>query len=243
MSAAAPASNRRPLRTRWWHRRIVRLPGAAVLLETAAIALAVAAFLILGRLYAAAPMVALDDSGLASARGLRSAPLDTIVLAITSLGSEALWFVWPPVAIALILLRRLPSAAALAVVALGVHVLNSTLKAAYQRARPIELEGVMGVQGFSFPSGHAMAAGAVYATLALVAWRELRGPLRWAVLGLCLAIAVGVAFSRVYLGVHYPTDVLAGLLAGALWADVVVLGWRLGATLIARSGQARRRSG
>jgi undecaprenyl-diphosphatase len=137
--------------------------------------------------------------------------------------------VWLPVAVALIGMRKVPSAAALVVVALAVHFWNDTLKAVYQRARPTELEGVLGVQMFSFPSGHAMAAGAVYFMLALLAWRELRGRIRWAVVGLCLAMSLCVAFSRVYLGVHYPTDVLAGLLAGALWADVVALGWRAAA--------------
>jgi undecaprenyl-diphosphatase len=117
----------------------------------------------------------------------------------------------------------------LVVVALVVHFWNDALKAVYQRARPAELEGVLGVQVFSFPSGHAMAAGAVYFMLALVAWRELRGWIRWAAIGLCLVISLCVAFSRVYLGVHYPTDVLGGLLAGVLWADVVVLAWRAAA--------------
>jgi undecaprenyl-diphosphatase len=212
-----------------WPWRHVHLPHTAVLLEIAAIVLALATFLALGRLYAAAPIVAVDDAGLAIARGLHSAPLDVIMTALSQLGSEALWLVWVPVAVVLIGLRKVPSAAALAVVALAVHFWDDTLKAVYQRARPAELDGALGVQIFSFPSGHAMAAGAVYGMLALLAWRELRGWLRWAAVGLCLAISLCVAFSRVYLGVHYPTDVLAGLLAGALWADVVAVAWRVSA--------------
>jgi undecaprenyl-diphosphatase len=226
-ASARPADGRH--RAEWWRWRRVRLPHAAVLLEIGVVVLALALFLALGRLYAAAPIVAIDEAGLAMARGLSSPTLDVIVPRLSSLGSEALWFVWLPVAIGLIALRKTPSAAALVVVALAVHFWNDVLKASYQRARPAELEGVLGAQVFSFPSGHAMAAGAVYGMLALVAWRELRGPVRWATVGLCLAVALCVAFSRVYLGVHYPTDVLAGLLAGALWADLLVLAWRLAA--------------
>jgi len=226
-AAARPADERH--RSRVWHWRGVRLPRAAVLLEIGLIVLALTTFLELGRLYTAAPIVVVDEAGLAMARGLRSAPLDTIMPRLSQFGSEALWFVWLPVTVALIGLRRMPSAAALVVAALAVHFWNDALKAIYQRTRPTELEGVLGVQAFSFPSGHAMAAGAVYGMLALVAWRELRGWVRWAAVGVCIAVALCVAFSRVYLGVHYPTDVLAGLLAGALWADIVALAWRAAA--------------
>jgi undecaprenyl-diphosphatase len=228
-----------------WRWRRVRLPTASVLLELAAVALALGLFLVLGREYAAPPLVALDEAGRASARGLRSAPLDAVVNAVTGLGSEALWFVWAPVAVALLLLRRLPSAAALVVVSLGVQSWNDVLKAIYQRARPTDLEGVVGAQTFSFPSGHAMAAGAVYAVLAFIAWRELRGQVRWAIVGVCLGVALCVALTRVYLGVHYPTDVLAGLLAGMLWADFVVLAWRVAAawTSAASALNTTRRSG
>ena len=141
------------------------------------------------------------------------------------------------VVLLLLALRRLPSAAAISVVALAVYAWNDGLKAIYQRARPTQLEGVLGVQSFSFPSGHAMAAGAVFGILALVAWREVRGQGRWAVVVVCVGLALGVALSRVYLGVHYPTDVLAGLLAGALWADIVVLIWRFAARTTRQNAQ------
>ena len=218
----------RPRRA-WWHWRSVRLPSSAVLLETGVIGLAAAIFLVLGRQYAAPPLVAIDEGGLAFGRALRSPQMDALFNALTSFGAEALWFIWPPVVVLLLALRRLPSAVAIIVVAVAVYVWNDGLKAIYQRARPTELEGVLGVQSFSFPSGHAMAAGAVFGILALVAWRELRGPARWAAVAVCVGLPLCVAFSRVYLGVHYPTDVLAGLLAGALWADVVALVWRFAA--------------
>jgi undecaprenyl-diphosphatase len=217
---------------RWrWPR--IRLPSAVVLLEAGAIGLALTVFFVLGRTYAAAPLVALDEAGLAHVRGLRSPGLDAVVETATKFGAEALWYVWPPLVLLLVLLRRLPSAAAIMVVALGVHTWNDVLKSIYQRDRPTDLDGVLGVQAFSFPSGHAMAAGAIFGILALVAWRELGGRWRWAAIAACMALAVGVAFSRVYLGVHYPTDVLAGLLAGAIWADVVILAWRIAARALA----------
>ena len=71
-----------------------------------------------------------------------------------------------------------------------------------------------------------MAAGAVYGLLAVVAWRELSGPWRWLAIGVCVGLAVAIALTRPYLGLHYPTDIAAGLLAGGLWADLVILVWR-----------------
>ena len=214
----------------------VRLPSSAFLLETGVIGLAAAIFLVLGRQYAAPPLVAVDEGGLAFGRALRSPEMDALFNALTRLGAEALWFIWPPVVLLLLALRRLPSAAAIIVVALAVYAWNDGLKAIYQRARPTELEGL---RCNPFPSRRATpsAAGAVFGILALVAWREVRGQGRWAVVVVCVGLALGVALSRVYLGVHYPTDVLAGLLAGALWADVVVLIWRFAARTTRQNAQ------
>jgi undecaprenyl-diphosphatase len=115
----------------------------------------------------------------------------------------------------------------------GAEILNVLLKLAFHRPRP-ELAFVH-LETYSFPSGHATAATAVYTLLAWLAVRRLASRrLRLAaVFGAALVIAT-VDFTRLYLGVHYLSDVLAGTAAGLAWAlaailvatiDRDVLGW------------------
>lgn len=96
----------------------------------------------------------------------------------------------------------------------GAILLNVVAKVVFQRPRPERLLAVLSEPGFSFPSGHAMANAAFGLGLALVFWRSRAG---WpvAVFGVLWAVLVGV--SRNYLGVHYPSDVLAGFLASTAW--------------------------
>jgi undecaprenyl-diphosphatase len=70
---------------------------------------------------------------------------------------------------------------------------------------------------FSYPSGHATLAVGFYGALTLILAYHLRGPARWAVVALGTVLVILIGFSRLYLGVHYPTDVLAGFLAAPLW--------------------------
>jgi undecaprenyl-diphosphatase len=111
----------------------------------------------------------------------------------------------------------------------GAGLLNTVLKSAFGRPRPSVVPQLAMVDSMSFPSGHAMIAAAVYLTLgALLARTTNYWRLRLYYLGVALGITGLVAFSRVYLGVHYPSDVLAGMAAGALWALVCdVAAWRL----------------
>lgn len=87
-------------------------------------------------------------------------------------------------------------------------LLNSLLKGVFQTPRPDESLRLVAASGWSFPSGHAMMAGAVWPWLA----REARRIWLWP---LAVLLALGVAASRVYLGVHHPVDVVLGLLLGA----------------------------
>jgi undecaprenyl-diphosphatase len=110
----------------------------------------------------------------------------------------------------------------------GAFILSGVLKLAFQRARPDPFFGIEVPHSYSFPSGHALYSFCLFGTLAAVIHRRTRSVwvrlAVWAVAALLVAL---VGLSRVYLGVHYPSDVLAGYLAASVWVLAVALGDRL----------------
>ena len=116
----------------------------------------------------------------------------------------------------------------------GGWVLNWLLKAAFERTRPDIVPHLREVMSSSFPSGHALTSAAVYLTLGALLMRIAQGRLAKYY---CIAIAMFLTFlvgsSRVFLGVHYPTDVIAGWLIGMTWA---LLCWVVERTLERRAG-------
>ena len=110
--------------------------------------------------------------------------------------------------------------------ALGGFAMNSVLKNLFDRPRPY-LPHVIDIKTRSFPSGHAMVSAAVYLSIAaLLATRERRRLLKAYILGAGMFVTGLVGLTRVYLGVHYPSDVLAGWLAGLIWAVLCALAAR-----------------
>ncbi len=105
--------------------------------------------------------------------------------------------------------------------------MNTLLKSLFSRPRPSVVPHLTEVMTQSFPSGHAMLSATVYLTLGgLLAQLAERRRLKAYVLGMSLLLPCMVGLTRVYLGVHYPTDVLAGWVAGLAWALLTALGAR-----------------
>jgi undecaprenyl-diphosphatase len=100
----------------------------------------------------------------------------------------------------------------------GALVLEVVLKSAFHRARPVPFFDVSKPSSYSFPSGHALFSFCFFAGLTAVLSPRLVHPqAKVAVWFVALVLIFGIGFSRIYLGVHYPSDVLAGYAAGLVW--------------------------
>lgn len=165
--------------------------------------------------------IAFDDAILEFAHAMAREGFDRFFVLISKLGY--LWGVVPfDIALVIVLtaLRRFREATFAAIALGGSALLNLAAKAAFARERPSLWESIAPESNFSFPSGHAMGSMTLACVLVLLAWRTRW---RWPVAAVMSAFVVLVGLSRVYLGVHYPSDILAGWAAASVWAVAVYL--------------------
>lgn len=167
----------------------------------------------------------LDRTGLlfwrdATLRPMGSAGLLEGVRDVTALGGVLLRNLFALGAVAALLFLRLRREAVLfALTVASGWAVNSGLKALVGRARPEIVPHLTEAGGNSFPSGHSFNAAVVYIAMALAfAAISRRESVRWTVIAAAMAISLAIAWSRVWLGVHWPSDVIAGWLGGAGWA-------------------------
>lgn len=164
-----------------------------------------------------------------------------VALDITALGSPAVLGLTVAAVCGFLLLQGLRRHALFIVTAsLSGWLLNAALKHAFGRPRPEIVTHLREVVTLSFPSGHAMTTAVIYLTLGALLMRVAeRRVTRLYIMGTAMLVTVVVGASRVYLGVHYPTDVVAGWLIGLSWA---LLCWLVERALDRRAGLKRERA-
>jgi undecaprenyl-diphosphatase len=134
--------------------------------------------------------------------------------------------------IALLFLRLRREAVLLALTVIGAWIVDGFIKGLVSRPRPEIVPHLTEAGGASFPSGHAFNSAVVYIAIALAfATLSARESVRLTIIGAAIVLSLVIAWTRVWLGVHFPSDVIAGWLGGAGWAF-------LAAALLQRSAEA-----
>lgn len=162
----------------------------------------------------------LDSSILAAVVRIRRPWITGMAADVTALGSITLVTLISVVALCLLFsLKDSMAAWQLVLNSVGAGIWTEITKNFIERTRPDDISHFVQVSGFSYPSGHSLASASLYLTIAILAARHLptkRG--RVLLFGLAIAVILLVAMSRVYLGVHYTSDVASGASLGIAWA-------------------------
>jgi undecaprenyl-diphosphatase len=163
---------------------------------------------------------AMDSAILLAVAKKRTPWLTTAAVDVTALGSITLVVLFSAFTlVVLLVLRDRLGALQLLAASAGAGILTLVTKNIIERIRPEEAQQLITVSGFSYPSGHSVSTCALYLTIAIIAGRYVQhSGARAAIFLAVSAVLIMVGASRVYLGVHYATDVVSGISLGAAWA-------------------------
>jgi undecaprenyl-diphosphatase len=161
----------------------------------------------------------LDKQILVQISKFRVSALNGSAVDITALGSPTVLTLFTIVVAVLLWLNKDRIGCAYLVVgSAGAGAGTFFMKRFFSRPRPDIVPRLVEVSGFSYPSGHSLGATSFFLLLMFLAWRHFQTWRARFIILICTAITIGgVCFSRLYLGVHYPSDVLSGMLLGAAW--------------------------
>jgi membrane-associated phospholipid phosphatase len=147
--------------------------------------------------------------------------LDTIMVTITNLGSAEAIVAYAFLGVAALLYKRHRRDATLLLFGVGgAAAINLLLKASFTRTRPELWTSIVTEHSFSFPSGHAMASSALAFSVIAIFWSTRY---RWLAVGIMIPYMILVGLSRLYLGVHYPSDVIGGWCVSFAWVLIVTI--------------------
>ncbi|NHN35023.1 phosphatase PAP2 family protein [Paenibacillus sp. S3N08] len=161
-------------------------------------------------------------------QGLIYPQLTTIMKIFTVLGSTTALILFLIISVALMIWQKKRWEALFLVIAIsGGALFNQLLKWVFHRQRPT-LHRLIEETGYSFPSGHSMVSFIFYGMLGMLFYMFLVSSLPKVIITLIsIALILMIGISRIYLGVHYPSDVLAGFAAGGAWLVICLMGLRL----------------
>jgi undecaprenyl-diphosphatase len=167
------------------------------------------------------PSLAADRATYVFMRGLRTPAGDAVLTAVTELGDSMMVTTMGVVVAAWLIWRRAWRALVFwALAVAGGSILNTAIKLALHRTRPTDLYHA-GWDVFSFPSGHSTTNAVLYGFLAVLIGRELPKHLRLPLACITASFVALIAFSRLYLGAHWLSDVMGGLAFGSAWVAVL----------------------
>ncbi|WP_158233915.1 phosphatase PAP2 family protein [Sporosarcina sp. P34] len=150
--------------------------------------------------------------------------LTSLMKLFTTIGSTTSVALLAVLTLGVLLWKKHRDQAVLFAIALaGTGILNQVLKFIFKRERP-NFHRLIDIGGYSFPSGHTMMAFSLYTILAYIVWRDLKTTgSRIAITILAVFMIIMIAVSRIYLGVHFPSDIVGGLLASSVFLFGVIL--------------------
>lgn len=169
-----------------------------------------------------------DDTLIGWIQGLESPGMTQFMHLFTWIGSEmpVVFITIIAMIVLYVCLRHKRELLFLACVLAGSTLLNALLKLVFQRARPT-INRIIEVSGYSFPSGHSMAAFSLYGGLAFLIWKHvptLTGRVLMIVASAVFILTIGI--SRIYLGVHYPSDIVGGYFLSGCWLSTCIWFYR-----------------
>lgn len=169
-------------------------------------------------------ILAFDSTIISYIQGMETPTLTAIMKFFTFIGSASSIIVIALVVMFFLykVLHHRSELVLFSIVVIGAPILDGILKNFFHRARP-DLHRLIEIGGYSFPSGHAMSAMAMYGILAFLLWRHIPSRFGRSLLILLSAIMIFmIGISRVYLGVHYPSDIIGGYFASGFWLAAAI---------------------
>ena len=168
-----------------------------------------------------------DKEILLTLRELHTPVLDKVMLGFTFLGEPVILLIVCLILSIWLLTRGQRSQATILIIAAaGAVALNNLLKLLFGRARPMLWERIVDVGQYSFPSGHAMISMVIFGMIGYLLSSKF--PLwRIGIISLTILLVTGIGLSRLYLGVHWPTDIVAGYAAGLVWLITCIFSFQV----------------